>query len=265
MLIRSQPLEKMISYKLELGSRVEYEAMTEQNITSQRIGKMFDDILEDHQNRKIGFQKRMAWKLRDIRGKYYDFRYAVRNRFKWRKTLSCLRPWEGFSGTIRVMQTHLRDYIETEEKYGHAAVEFKNNKIATARETVELLDRILEPNDYAHRRREEVDAKYPDYKSLITKYKNGGTSVSGRFIAQGVGWVGMESGKNPREGYFEFADGRFELADSPDQNETNRLLGELAEYNKEVDNAYKQAESDSDKDFEQLAMLLKENLYSWWD
>jgi len=37
----------------------------------------------------------------------------------------------------------------------------------------------------------------------------------------------MESGKDPRKGYFEFADGRFELAESPDQTETDRLLMEL--------------------------------------
>ena len=80
MLIRSQPLDKKISDKLELRSRAEFEAMTEQNITSQHIGKMFDDILEDHQNRKIGFRKRISWKWRDIRDKCYDLRSATQYR-----------------------------------------------------------------------------------------------------------------------------------------------------------------------------------------
>ena len=100
---------------------------------------------------------------------------------------------------------------------------------------------------------------------MITEYGTGGTCCSGDFVAQGGGWAGEESGKDPRAGYFEFVNGRFELADSPDQHETVRLLKELREYHKEIHNAYKQAEIDSDEDFERLSWLMKENLYSWWD
>jgi len=110
-----------------------------------------------------------------------------------------------------------------------------------------------------------VDQKYPEYKSLITKYKYGGTSVSGDFVRQGDGWVGMEAGKGPRRGYFEFINDRFEAIKSPDQNETDKILAELDKYYIEIDDAYKQAEFDSDNDFDRLNQLLKENLYSWWD
>ena len=65
--------------------------------------------------------------------------------------------------------------------------------------------------------------------------------------------------------YFEFVNGRFELVNSPDQAETDRLLAELSKYHEEIKNAYKQTEADSDNDFERLGQLLKENLYSWWD
>jgi len=265
MLIRPQPLDVKISEKYERESKEEFATMTEQNIKSQRIGKWFDDIFDDDERVQISLKTRIGWKWRDMKGKYYDFKYAVRNRYKWRKTLNSLRPWEGFDGLIQVMQTHLRDYIETEERYGHSLEEYKNHKIATAKETIELLDRMKEPDEYIHRRRKEVKAKYPEYKSLITKYNNGGTSFGGSFVAQGDGWVGLESGKNLRKGYFEFIGGRFELADSPDQSETNRLLDELVRYNEELDEAYNQAQVDSDKDFERIGQLLKENLYSWWD
>jgi hypothetical protein len=163
------------------------------------------------------------------------------------------------------MQTHLRDYIQTEEKYGHAEEEYKNKKIATAKETLELLERMKAPDEYWQRRHEEVASRYPDYKGLITEYENGGSSFSGDFVAQGNGWVGKEGGKNPREGYFEFLGGGFILAESPDQKETDRLLNELEKYHKELENAYKQANIDSDNDFERLCQLLKDNLYSWWD
>ena len=176
-----------------------------------------------------------------------------------------MRPWEGFDGLIDVIQTHLRDYIETEEKYGHSEEEYKKNKIATAKETVEILERMKDPLEYSTKRRDEVESKYPEYQYLITKYETGGTSYSGDFVVQGNGWVGKESGKDPREGYFEFVDGRFELADSPDQTETERLLAELTMYHEEINNAYMQAEVDSDMDFDRLSKLLKENFYTWWD
>jgi len=36
-------------------------------------------------------------------------------------------------------------------------------------------------------------------------------------------------------------------------------------YREEITAAYSQAEADSDKDFERLGVLLKDNLYQWWD
>lgn len=56
-----------------------------------------------------------------------------------------------------------------------------------------------------------------------------------------------------------------EKAVSPDVIETNRLIAEIKKYNEEIQNAHKQAEIDSEKDFDRLAKLLKKNLYSWWD
>ena len=263
MLLRSQPLNEEISRKLESKSKAEIDSMTEENIKSQNIGHMFDDLLEG--NRKIGLKRRFKWKWRRIKEKYSDIKYTVCNHFKWRKIMNELRPWEGFDGLLKVMQTHLNNYIETEEKYGISAAEYKEQKIATAKETVELLERMRKPDEYSFRRREEVDSKYPKYKQLITIYKYGGTGSSGDFIAQGSGWVGKESGKDPREGYFEFINGKFELVTSPDQIETDRLLDELKKYHDETTAAYLLAETDSDKDFERLKQLLKENLYSWWD
>jgi len=265
MLLRSQPLNAKISEKLAVSSKVERESMTERNILSQHIGRMFDDMLDVRKKRKIKFKTRLDWQWHRIKDVFYDVKHTVRNHVKWHKALKELRPWEGFNGLLIVMQTHLRDYILCEQKYGHSEEEFKKHKINTAKETITLLERMKEPDEYLHRRRKEVEIKYPRYKSLITKYKTGGTGSSGDFIAQGNGWVGEEAGKNPRKGYFEFVTGRFELAESPDQHETDRLLAQIDEYNKEISNAYIQAEADSDKDFEKLGQLLKENLYSWWD
>lgn len=265
MLPHSQPVDPKFYKKLGLDDNVHQGSLSEQDIKSQRIGKMFDDFSVESRKKKISWKTRVSWRGHRIKSKFYDIKYAIRNRVTWRKTMNTLRPWEGFDGLICVMQTHLQDYIETEEKYGHSTEEYKNKKIATAKETVGLLSRMREPEDYLQRCREKVEAKYPKYKSLITEYKKGTTSVSGDFVAQGNGWVGEESGKSPRKGYFEFVNERFELVDSPDKIETERLLDQLSNYYKEIENAYTQAENDLDKDFERLGLLLKENLYSWWD
>ena len=265
MLLRSQPLAPEISKRIKQNSDEEFLAMSERNIKSQRIGKMFDDILSGEGKRKIKLKTRLKWRLKHIKEFFYDFKYTYRNRKKWHNTMKVLRPWEGFNGLINVMMTHLNDYVLHEEQYGHSTEEYRNQKIASAKETIELLIRMKEPNDYSNRCRKEVEAKYPKYLNLITEYEIGGTSVSGDFVAQDNGWVGIESGADPRDGYFEFIDGRFELAISPDQAETDRLLAEIRQYHDELHTAYERAEFDSDEDFEKLGQLLKDHLYSWWD
>jgi hypothetical protein len=255
-------LPKRLSEKLAKSADHDRD-FSDESIASQRIGRLFDDLLDG--DRKIPFKTRIGWKWRHFKENYHDFRYRRRNRRVWRKTLDEIRPWEGFHGLLTVMQTHLRDYMKTEEKYGHSAEEERDACIASVKETLALLERMKEPDGYHHRLKEAVDARYPDYKSLITHYKNGGTGSSGDFVAQGDGWVGKEAGLNPREGYFEFADGKFELAQSPDQTETDRLLAQLQQYYADTETAHTQAQIESDADFERLAALLKEHMYSWWD
>lgn len=261
MLIRSQPLNEKLGLELD---EQEGDGLQEQNIKSQRIGNMFD-FADGAGGKKIDLKIRLNWKRRNVVSAFYDFKYVIRNHIKWHRTLCRLRTWEGFDGLLRVMQTHLHDYADCEERYGIAEENYKEQKISTVKGTLEILDRMSKPDEYIQRLREKVNAKYPKYKTLITEYTNGGSCHSGYFVAQGNGWAGCESGKNPREGYFEFINGIFELTTSPDQAETDRLLEELREYHREIDTAYKQAETDSDSDFEKLGRLLKENMYSWWD
>ena len=265
MLIHSQPLAPKFSEKMGLNKIDEEMEFSEKRIKKQYIGKMFDDLFDEDNERKISISTRISWKWRHITDFYYNTKYAIRNHFKWRKTIRGLRPWEGFSGLISVMQTHLADYIETEEKYGHSEENYKKNKIATAKEALEIIKRMKEPGNYSDKRRNEVEMRYPDYKTLNANYVRGGSSSSGDFIEQGKGWAGIEGGNDPRKGYFEFFNGRLELAESPDQIETDRLLAQIEEHREELRNAYEQANVDFESDVDRLGQLFKENLYSWWD
>ena len=263
MLIRSQPIDDNYIKKLKLN-KSETISGNAKEIKSQRMGKMFDDIFESERKRTVNFQRcfRRKWqRLKDIR---CYIKYSIRNHIKWHKTLCEIRPWEGFGGLLHVMQTHLEDYVQCEEKYGIAAKEYKKMKISSVYATLELLKRMNEPDEYYFIRKEEIDTRYPDYKYLITEYDNS-TCYSGDFVPLGSGWVGMESGKDPREGYFEFVNGKLELVESPDRFETDRLLGEIKNYHEDTLDAHSQAEKASQNDFEALHILLMDNLYSWWD
>jgi hypothetical protein len=248
-----------------LEDKSEYDPIQEHSIKSQRIGKMFDDILSDDKNVKISLKTRLLWRWLDIKSLFCNLKYTVCNHIKWHKTMKSLRPWEGFDGMLDVMLTHLRDYVSYEEKYGHSAEEYKNKKIEAAKELITLLVRMKAPDEYLPRRQDEIGLKYGRYYHLITEYENGSTGYSGDFVAQGDGWAGIESGTHPRDGYFEFVDNKFELTASPDQNETDKLLAEIRQYYEDTRTTYEQAQADSDKDFDKLGYLLKENLYLWWD
>ena len=261
MLTRSQPLSEELNNKFE--SKYKDELREDEDIVSQHMGTMESEF--DFSNGKVSLATRIKWKITRVKNKLSDINRARNNRKIWKETLGELYSFEGFSGLISVMLTHLKHYLEHEEKYGYSLEEYKEKKIATVKETIEILERMKEPDEYIFRLTTEVDNKYPEYQSLISNCSNGSTSFSGDFIAQGEGWVGEESGTNPRRGYFEFVNGKLELKESPDNELTNSILEEKDRYNEDKLKAYEQAEIDSDSDFDRLFVLLKENLYSWWD
>ena len=168
MLTHSQPLDPKFCEKMGLDKINEDMEFDDCKIKKQYIGKMFDDLLDENTKRKIPLSTRVYWVWRDITDIFYNTKYAIRNHFKWRKTIRSLRPWEGFGGLIAVMQTHLADYIETEEKYGHSEENYRKHKIATAKETFEILKKMKEPDNYSNKRVNEVESRYPDYKTLNT-------------------------------------------------------------------------------------------------
>jgi len=256
-MIRSQEISEKTVKKLKLDKQ---KPRGEEVIRSQKIGTMLDDIGIT----KVTVFDRVRWLKRDMKGFYHDFRYIIINHIKWHKTLSKIRPWEGFDGVLEVMQNHLKDYIGAEEKYGISVEEHRQHKIKSAKATVILLKRLQAPDTYWMRRVNELKKKYPKYKSLISN-TNYGTSYNGSFLKQGNGWAGYESGKNPREGYFEFINSVFTLTESPNQNETDKIISRMKQYHIDYKEATKQGKLDKDRDMQRLFKILENNFYSWWD
>ncbi|MDR2560162.1 MAG: hypothetical protein LBC63_00095, partial [Holophagales bacterium] len=205
----------------------------------------------------------LRWQWERITWAFSDFKRSIRNHIKWHKAMKKLRPWMGNDALSIAMRTHLEDYLLNEEAFGRAMKVDNSSTVASLKETIELLGRMRDSDEYIDKRWVEVQSRYPKYESHIKEYIDGSSYFGGSFVAQGSGWAGMEAGDDGREGYFEFVDGKLELAASPDQHETNRLLEELHQYHQDIQNAFEQAEKDLDEDFDRLHRLLKENLYTW--
>ena len=62
MLKGSQPLDPKVYKKLGLDDKKEREKMSDRDIKSQRIGKLFDDLLDGSRKRKISLKTRVGWK-----------------------------------------------------------------------------------------------------------------------------------------------------------------------------------------------------------
>jgi len=255
----SQPLSDKTVKRLGLDKKDTSTQPSKNDV--QYIGTMYDS-LGDY---RVTLKDRANWLWRDIKHCYYDVKHTVRSHIKWHKTLCEIRSWEGFDGMLTLMIRHLLDYVETEEKYGNSVQEYKDRKVAAAKETIRILKRLRNHDGYSEYRLKSVRAKYPKYKSLVTKYARGGTGFSGDFVRQGNGWTGTEAGKDPRKGYFEFINGKFKLVPSPNQAETDRLLKQLEDYYQETHEAYERAHRDNAKDFKRLHRLLEAYMYSWWD
>jgi hypothetical protein len=216
---------------------------------------------------KITIIDKLQWLGKDICNVYYKVKYTLSNWLKWSKTIAKLRPYEGFEGVLTLTQKHLKDYLEAEIKFGHSEETHKNEKIASVKECLEILER-LQKDDYANCLIEQIDARYPKYQKLVTRYSDESSSYSGDFYPYKNGWVGFESGANPRRGYFEFINGTFEsmaLSDVHMVNDVEEILNQIDNYHADVTDAYKQALTNEKNDKKRLGKILNRHFFTWWD
>jgi hypothetical protein len=257
-MLHTQPLNSEIYNDMDT-CKTEKKALPEK----QYMGRMFENNLKSRTTLKT----RLSWLGRDISNAWYNFYYTVKNRIKWRKTISGLRPWEGFDGVLTLVQRHLKDYLETEVKYGHSEKSYREAKIKSIKECLEILER-LQKNEYEENTLNQVYVKYPEYKQLITDYSDGCTSYSGEFIAVGNGWAGIEAGAAPRRGYFESVNGKFELtaiSGESVQAEVEQSIGQIESYHADLKDAYENAEKNMEDDKRRLGEILSRHFFSWWD
>lgn len=234
----------------------------DKKIISEKMGHMFEfDKTKEPPLERL--KDGVVFKYKKAKEAYYDICHIFINHFRWHKTLKQIRPWEGFEGMLRLMETQLKHHIKQTQKHSIASQVYRDKSIKSAATAIRVLRR-LRAQDYLSRRTEQVRAKYPKYKYHITEYTNS-TSYSGNFVEYKGGWVGRESGKDPRSGYFEFVNGRLAQKPSPNEAETDKLLAQIDSYNQEMSKAYALAKNDNERDFERLHKILKNSMYTWWD
>jgi len=243
-------------------NRVEAKGKND-DIISQRIGSLFDGVIE--QIKQPAFSIRIKRCFRIFQNFYYSIKWSIRNHIKWHKVLTHIRPWEGYEGLIEVMMYHLKDYVIYERNYGIGSSEYKQDKISSVVRALELLNKLEEPHDYAISRISAIADKYPSFKHLINLYNNGTLESIGLFISYGSGWVGIEDYEKGLYGYYEIVDNILKRVSIVDNDETNKLINDILEYNKYNDQAYIEAEKEINKDFDELYHIFKDNLYSWWN
>ena len=139
-----------------------------------------------------------------------------------RRVRQCCRRWRGLLADyylwdirafLPLFVKHLEDYIAIEKKHSIATPEYREYKIATAREAVDIINRLL-AEDYASLRREPIEQKWGKYPYKKTTYENGS--------------VGFEH-LTP-DGYDQQIHEAYEKAVADEQADLKRL-GELIEQN----------------------------------
>jgi hypothetical protein len=221
----------------------------------------FEDSLG---NVKITILDRLDWLRKDLRGFMRGIKWGVGNLKEWLPFIWSLRPWDADTTIIDLMIKQLRIFVRYNREHGHATDEHRIKVISSAREAIKLLTRLRDPMAYDMYALRQVDKRFPQWQSFIQHCKTG-TSYGGRFLAQADGWVGMQAGKDAKRGFFKILGGELWLRESPDQQETDRILKLMEQYEVARNKASERAKILRAKDTVRLIEIFEIHFHTWWD
>jgi len=154
--------------KLGIKEQTEEEkAAGRQVIKVETVDRMFEFKYKDTIVKKI---------LRPFR--------RLRNRYnEWRRRHKCYRLFKeqlteyylwSIMSFLPLFIRHLELYIQLEKKHGHSAQEWRDYKISTAQEALDIIRRLVDEN-YNNQYLELVEAKWGEFPYKKTTYANGNT------------------------------------------------------------------------------------------
>jgi hypothetical protein len=168
---RSQPLDmnnkellKRLGYK---DKTAEEEALSRQVVKVETVDEMFD----------FDWKPNLWWYLRWPFGKV---KVWLKNRKSSRKHYSYFRKefveYYPFSilSFLPIFIRHMELYIKLEKKIGHSAPEWKDHKIATAQEAVDIMKRLV-ADDYDSVYLDPIKEKWGKFPYEKTTYADGST------------------------------------------------------------------------------------------
>lgn len=171
---RSQPLDmtnERLLKKLKLRERTEKEEATGRIVVKvETVDEMFDFDFKDTIGKKI----MRPFRRLKLRYKNWKNRRDAIRLFKGQFTE--YYPFSIMSG-LQLFIRHLELYIQLEKKAGWSAKEWREHKIATAQEAVDILKRIVE-EDYDRQYLDALEVKWGKFPYEKTTYANGSTSYN---------------------------------------------------------------------------------------
>ena len=144
-MFRSQPIELSKEKLKKLG--IEEKSRDEELKERKAIKTEIVDDMFDCSDCRITPLRRMRWSFRRIIDKWFNIKWDIKNYFVWRKVIARHRPWD-IHCFLPLFEKHLELYIDTEKRYGIAAKECKDYKIATAQDALDIIKRLL-ADDYS--------------------------------------------------------------------------------------------------------------------
>jgi len=204
---RSQPLDLSKEQLTKLGiveETEEQKAAGRQVVKVETVDGMFD----------LGFKPtifdRALQPFQRVKKMIEDTKRSVTNHFLWRKQLSEYYPWD-IQAFLPMFTRHLELYVNVEQKSGHSTQEWREYKISTAQETIDILKRLTKDN-YSSVYTDVINERWGKFPYEKTTYANG--SVGFRHLTP--------------EGYNEEIRIAYEKARADEEKDLKRL-GEIVE------------------------------------
>jgi hypothetical protein len=168
---RSQPVsnDKKILERLGLP-----DVTAEERSEARKVVKVeYVDKMFDFPERKVSPPKKILYAFRRLKLKLEAKQRGFKVYRRWRDLLEDYYPFSIYS-FLPIFVRHLEMYINAEKKYGISEETWREHKISTAQEAIDIMNRLV-ADDYYSKYTAAVEEKWGKFPYEKTIYDNGDT------------------------------------------------------------------------------------------
>ncbi|MDR0964114.1 MAG: hypothetical protein LBM60_05825, partial [Clostridium sp.] len=143
---KSQPVsnDKKILDRLGLSDILAEERAADRTVVKvEHVDEMFD-----FSDKKISLTQKILGVFRRLKLKMEDRRRGLKNYRRFKDVLENYYPYSTYS-FLRIFMRHLETYINFEKKYGISEETWKEHKITTAQEAIDIMNRLVDDDYYS--------------------------------------------------------------------------------------------------------------------